>query len=51
VNEANVTEEQVYKEHLKAVNAPAHWVYLLSVLILSFLLMVGFIALLGSGGG
>ncbi len=51
MNETNVTEEQVYKEHLKAVNAPAHWVYLFSVLVVSFLLMVGLIAVLGTTAG
>jgi hypothetical protein len=42
-------EEEVRNEHLAEVNVPAHWLYLFSVLGLSFLLMIGLIALLGSG--
>jgi hypothetical protein len=50
-NEAEMTEEEVYKEHLAAVNVAAHWAYLLSVLVGGFLLMVALIAVIGAGGG
>ena len=43
-----MSEDKVRAEHLKEVNVGAHWAYLLGVLVLSFLLMVGLIALLGS---
>jgi hypothetical protein len=48
VNEAKVTEDHIRKEHLKAVNVPAHWTYLFSVLVGGFVLMVLLIAYLGS---
>jgi hypothetical protein len=48
VNEKTVREDQIRKEHLEAVNVPAHWTYLFSVLIGAFVLMVLFIAFLGS---
>jgi hypothetical protein len=48
VNEKTVREDQIRKEHLKAVNVPAHWAYLFGVLIGAFLLMVLLIAYLGS---
>ncbi len=51
MNEANMTEEKVRQEHIDSVNVVAHWVYLASVLLGGFLLMVGLIALLGGGGG
>jgi hypothetical protein len=47
MSEANVDEEQVRDEHLAAVNVPAHWAYLLGVLLGGFVLMVALIALLG----
>ena len=50
-NEAEMTEEQVYKEHVEAVNVTAHWAYLFGVLIGGFVLMVLLIALIGAGGG
>lgn len=48
MSELKVTEEKVRNEHLKEVNVPAHWAYLLAVLIGSGLLMIGLIALLGA---
>ena len=49
-NEKTITEEDVRNEHLKSVNAPAHWAYLFGMLVGSFVLMVIFIALLGGAG-
>jgi hypothetical protein len=49
-NEAEMTEEQVRKEHLESVNERAHWAYLFGVLIGGFLLMVLLIAIIGGGG-
>ncbi len=51
MNEADVTEEHVRKEHLAAVNVPAHWAYLFGVLLGGFGLMVLLIAFLGSAAG
>ena len=47
MKEARIDEEQVRKEHLGEVNQPAHWVYLLGVMLLSFMLMIGLIWVLG----
>ncbi len=47
--ETEVQEIDVQKEHLDGVRIGAHWAYLLGVLIGSTMLMVGLIALLGSG--
>ncbi len=47
MSEANITEEKVRNEHLKEVNPAAHWAYLAAVIVISFLLMLGLIALLG----
>lgn len=47
MKEANINEEQVRKEHLREVNQPAHWIYLLGVILVSFVLMIGLIAVLG----
>ncbi len=49
-NEKTISEDDVRKEHLKSVNAPAHWAYLLGMLAGSFVLMVIFIALLDAAG-
>ena len=48
-DEAHVQEIDVQKEHLGGVRIGAHWAYLFGVLLGSTLLMVGLIALLGSG--
>ena len=50
-NEAEMSEDQVRKEHLESVNVGAHWAYLFGVLIGSFVLMVALIAIIGAGGG
>jgi len=47
VKEANVDEEQVRREHMREVNQPAHWVYLLGVIFISFFLMIGLMLVLG----
>jgi hypothetical protein len=47
MKEANIDEEQVRKEHLREVNQPAHWIYLLGVILISFFLMIGLISVLG----
>ena len=47
MKEAEIDEEQVRKEHLHEVNQPAHWLYLLGVILISFFLMIGLIAILG----
>ena len=48
MSELEVTEEQVRQEHLHEVKVPQHWAYLFAVLIGGFLLMVAFIAILGT---
>ena len=50
-NEAQMTEDEVRKEHLDSVNVGAHWAYLFSVLIGGFVLMLALMALIGAGGG
>jgi hypothetical protein len=50
MNEKTITEEQVREEHLAAVNQPAHWLYFLGVLGVSFLVMVALIGALGAAG-
>ena len=42
-----ITDEQVRDEHLRAVNVPAHWVYLFGVIGGGLVVMVGLIAVLG----
>jgi hypothetical protein len=49
-DDAELSQEDVEREHHESVNTPLHWLYLFSVLIGSFALMVGLIALLGAGG-
>ncbi len=51
MNEAEMTEDKVREEHLREVHQEMQWAYLFGVLVVGFLLMVGLIALLGSGGG
>jgi hypothetical protein len=51
VNEQEVTEDIVRREHLSEVNAAAHWAYLIGVIAGAFILMVGLIAVLGGTGG
>ena len=46
--EADISEDEVWQEHLAAVNVPAHWAYAAAVVVGGFLLMVGLIALLGA---
>ena len=45
MSERDITEDEVRKEHLHAVNVPAHWAYLAGVLVGGFLLMLGLIVL------
>ncbi len=49
MSERDLTEDDVRREHLAAVNTAAHWAYLFGVLGGAFILMVGLIALLGGG--
>jgi hypothetical protein len=46
-----MSEDRVRQEHLESVNVGAHWAYLFGVLIGGFVLMLGLMALIGSGGG
>jgi hypothetical protein len=48
MSELHVNEERVRQEHLREVKVPQHWAYLFAVLIGGFLIMVGFIAVLGA---
>jgi len=48
MSEKSITEEKVREEHLREVNPTAHWGYLFGVLVLSTILMIVFIALMGS---
>ena len=49
MSERTISEEQVRAEHLKEVYPPAQWAYVLGVLAVGTLLMLGLIALMGSG--
>ena len=48
MDERNVTEQDVYREHMASVNPAAQWAYLFGVLAASFLLMLLFVAWLGA---
>ena len=48
MSEIDVSEDQVREEHLRDVKVMHHWIYLFAVLVGAFLLMVGFIAILGA---
>ena len=47
MNEAKITEDQVRAEHMKEVNQAAHWIYLVAVIAVAFVLMIALIAVLG----
>jgi len=49
--ETDISQEQVWDEHLAAVHVGGHWAYLAGVLLGSMALMLLLIALLGSAGG
>lgn len=49
-NERTLSEDDVRDEHLSSVSQGAHWLYLFGVILGSVALMIGLIALLGSGG-
>ena len=51
MSEESIDQEEVRKEHLAEVNQPAHWAYLAAVTIGSVLLMLLFIAWMGSASG
>ncbi len=51
MSDKTIDQEQVRQEHLAEVNVTAHWLYLLAALVGGTLLMLGFIAWLGSAGG
>jgi hypothetical protein len=46
-DETQLTEEDVYEEHQRAVRPTAHWAYLFGVLIGGLVLMLAVIAVLG----
>ena len=48
MSERDVTEEQVRAEHQTSVSVPAHWAYLVAVLVGGMLLMLVFVAWLGA---
>ena len=48
-NEKTLSEDDVRAEHLGEVNVPAHWAYLLAVLIGGTILMILYIALMAGG--
>ena len=47
MSEKTITEEQIRKEHMGEVKPTAQWAYLFGVVLVSTVLMIGFIALLG----
>ncbi len=48
-DETQLSEEDVYQEHLKDVNVGLHWTYMFGVMVGAVALMLLFIAILGSG--
>ena len=48
--ELKITEEDVREEHLRSVNVPAHWLYMVGVVGGAFLLMIALMAVLGAVG-
>jgi hypothetical protein len=47
-DDRSVTPETVREEHLQEVNQVAHWLYVASVLGVSLVAMLAFIALMGA---
>jgi hypothetical protein len=47
MSERTVTEDQVRSEHLREVNVPAHWWYIVGVLGSGLLFMVALMWVLG----
>jgi hypothetical protein len=50
-DETNISQDDVWDEHLGAVNVPAHWGALFGVLVGGAILMLILIAILGGSGG
>ncbi len=50
-NEAKISQEEVWDEHLSSVNVGAHWGYLFGILGGGLVAMLILIAILGSGSG
>ena len=48
--ELKITEDDVREEHLRSVNVPAHWLYMVGVVGGAFVLMLALMALLGGVG-
>jgi hypothetical protein len=46
-DETQLSEEDIYEQHQRSVNPPAHWAYLFGVLGGGLLLMLALIAVLG----
>ena len=47
-DETTLSEGDIYDEHQKAVNPMGHWAYLFAVLIGGTVVMLVFVAILGS---
>ena len=47
-DEQTISEEEVRKEHLKALNVPGHWAYLFGVMGGGLVVMLALMALLGA---
>ena len=48
--ELKITEDDVRQAHLRSVNVPAHWLYMVGVVGGAFVLMLALMALLGGVG-
>ncbi len=51
MDEREVSQEDVFKEHIESVNVGAHAAYMTGVILGSLVLMVLLIAALGATGG
>jgi hypothetical protein len=49
--ETDIQPERVEQEHLQSANEPAHWAYLVGVLLLGLVLMLLLIAWMGASAG
>ncbi len=49
-DESTISQDEVWDEHVRDVHVGRHWAYALGVMGGGFLIMVGFMALLGGGG-
>ena len=50
-NEATLSQDEVWEEHLENVHVGRHWLYMVGVIGGGFVLMLVLMALVSAGGG